>query len=170
MLRRALPWILVALIAVGCSTTYVYHGNLQAEDSDGVTRDHIIYWLKTDRRFWFDGAEGAVRILTECMPSTLAFDEREEGIVFRRTPTDEGVTGDIPLGEPCGVILTAKKVKDLPEGTIEVKIYCRHVVDEFEVGLAKAYLKARDTPYAFDVRREPNGNFPGGAPKFDCAD
>lgn len=168
MRRRLAPLVLMALVVAGCATQYVYYGHLDAEDSDGVTRDHIVYWLKTERRFWFDGVEGAVRLLTECMPSTIVFDETADGIVFRRTPNDEGVFGDVAMNGPCGRVLTAKTVKELPAGVIRIEIYCRHAADEFDVGVQKAYLKARDTPYEFTVVREPSDHFPGGAPRFEC--
>ena len=43
-------WLMVAMMLVsGCAHNYVYSGALEAEDSKGKMRQHLLYWNQTER-------------------------------------------------------------------------------------------------------------------------
>lgn len=140
---------LVQVLLTGCATTYLYEGRLRANDSSGTMREHVVYWNRTHRRFWFDSASGSVTLLSACSTSSLQYDEREGGIFFRRrgsdhilVPNERGV---------CGEVMGAKSVADLSEPEIQLTVYCVPEADEFSVAAPDAYLGARHEPYTIPV-------------------
>ena len=163
-------WLLVTtLLLSGCAHNYVYSGALDAEDSTGKTRKHLLYWNRTERPIWFDTMEGSVRMLPQCSLNTVAYDEQPGGIVFRARENDKKVIGDV---EPklqervCGRVLGENRIKDLAEGTVEVTVLCEDApADEFS--RPKPYLKASERPYPFPVtkREVPNFSDEGNIPK-----
>jgi hypothetical protein len=162
--RVALLVILVTLV-VGCGTTYVYYGQIRAENSEGEQAEHLVYWRKTVRPLWFDECDGSIRLLT-CRRSLekISFDETEDGIIFRQTGNHKGVSSPVAINEPCGRILNAKKISELGEGPLMLVIYCTYDYQPFTSG-EHSYLKAREEPYEFPIQRKNSSEFPDGAPK-----
>lgn len=154
--------LLVALLLLpGCAQNYVYSGTLDAEDSKGKVRQHLLYWNKTERPIWFDTTEGSVRMLPQCSANTLAYDERPSGIVFRARPTDKKTIGAVePVLQErvCGNVLGAGQIKDLPEGKVEVTVFCEDTPQD-DLDRPKPYLKARTQPYEFIVSKRVVPNF-----------
>lgn len=144
--------VLLAVLLSGC-TTYVFQGTIEAPDSSGTERQHLVYWSKTERPAGFDTVSGGIRVLTECSTNTMVFAEREDAIVFRRRPNDRGVGTDVPLGGPCGQVLDAERIRDLDEGVLRLTVHCEPVGDEFSVG-NQAYLQAQEQPYRFPISRK----------------
>jgi hypothetical protein len=156
---------LLIVFLSGCGTTYVYYGTIEDENSLGKEREHLLYWRKTERPFWYDECDGSVRLLTECSRETIEFKETADGIIFIRPKNYHiGVTHDVKSGEPCGEILNAKKISDLTEGKLLLKIYCTYDYSDFTSG-DHSYLKAQDEAYEFDIIREKSSEFESGAPK-----
>jgi hypothetical protein len=162
-------WLLVALfLLTGCAHNYVYSGVLEAEDSTGKIRQHLLYWNRTERPIWFDTVEGSVRMLPQCSANTLTYDEQPSGIVFRARPTDTKIIGpaEATLRERiCGEVLSAKRIKDLAEGQVEITVRCADTPQD-TLDRPKPYLKARDQPYGFTVskREVPNFSDAGNVP------
>ncbi|MCK4352567.1 hypothetical protein KAW65_04075 [candidate division WOR-3 bacterium] len=164
MKRKAYLLLLLILIFVGC-TQYTYYGSLESKDSQEKMRKHLVYWTKTERIMWFDECSEVVRLLTECSLETVAFKETErDGIIFR-CPSKEhkGVDRNVEIGEPCGEILNAKKVKELTDDTLRLVIYCQYVPEDsgFTVG-NHSYLKAGT--YAFCIVKTKSSEFKGSVP------
>ena len=162
--------LLAALLGAmsGCGTKYSYHGYLRSQDNTGAQRAFLLYWSKTERPIWFDEAEGAVRLLPE-NGKVLALVEGESGIVLRRDPAlldDGGPARSVPVGGECGRVLTADRVKDLPEGEVSLVIWCDGVGGEFAVGGKLIILQPRQEPYRFTIVRVEAATLPGGAPGF----
>lgn len=157
---------LTTALAAGACAQYTYFGNLQARDSADKDREIVVYWTKTERKLWFDTVAGGVRLLTECSTNTLDYEEKPQGIVFLRRPSDVGVGQTIPLGAPCGKILTAPRVADLGEGTLELTMHCRpDATGDFSIPALRQYLQARDAPYRFEIHKKRTDEVEGGAPK-----
>ncbi len=162
-------FLLIVFLA-GCGTTYVYYGTIEDENSVGEERTHLIYWKKTERPLWYDECDGSIRLLTECSYETILFDETVDGIIFRCPPNHIGVTDTVEIGEPCGEILNMKKISELTEGKLLLKIYCTYDYGDFTVG-DHSYLKAQDEAYEFDIIRKKSSEFKGGAPlRPECKD
>lgn len=68
----------------------------------GKTREILVYWNRTERLLWFDTVAGAVRIKTQC-GSTIVFEEKEVGIIFRARQTIIGLLqeGNSNYRYPC---------------------------------------------------------------------
>jgi hypothetical protein len=161
--KFSLMFLLIVFLA-GCGTTYVYHGTLIGENSIGEEREFQIRWKKTERPLWFDECDGSIRLLTECSFEKINFDEGEDGIIFECPSSKHiGVTHDVEVGEPCGEILNAKKIIELKEGKLKLKIYCMCDTGGFIEG-DHSYLKARDEAYEFDVIREKSSEYEDGVP------
>lgn len=151
------------IVSAGCST-YVYHGTIEEPDSDGVTRKHQIWWSVTERKLWFDEVEEGIRLREACSNRPVYFKETEDGIIFICTPQDEGAFNEIGVNGSCGSILDYLKVKDIPEGPLKLQVICVPKPNEMAVGI-HAYLKAREMPYTFIIKRDKKEKFPDGAPK-----
>lgn len=161
--KFSLIFLLLVFIS-GCGTTYVYYGLFEEENSAGEEREHLIYWTKTVRPFWFDECDGSMRLLTGCSYETILFDETEDGIVFRCTPYHIGVTHTVEAGGLCGEILNTKKIGELAEGKLMLKIYCAYNYDEFTEG-DHSYLQAQEDVYEIDIKRKKISEFGGNVPK-----
>lgn len=159
---RKMIMILLVVILSGC-TRYTYYGQIEAEDSDGNLRNHLIYWTKTERILWYDEISGAAWLLTECSLRTVVFDETENGIFFRCTPNDSVVIEDGNMWNMCGEILNADRFAELSDGDMEVKIYSTFLGDDFTIG-NHSYLKASQNKYDFIIKREESSEFNDGAP------
>lgn len=156
----------LALAALSGCAQYTYFGRIEAQDSAEKTREVIVYWHRTERKLWFDTVAGGVRVLTECSTNTLDYEEKPQGIVFLLRPGDVPVERAIALGEPCGRVLGAQRIKDLGTGTLELTQHCKpDSSNEFAVTATVNYLKARAEPYRFPIEKAPTDDVPGGAPK-----
>lgn len=169
-MTQALRVLLLAtlLLLSGCAHHYVYSGTLEAEDSTGMLRKHLLFWNKTERPLWVDTAEGSVRILPQCSLNTLAYDERPNGIVFRARPSDKKVIGEVePKIEEriCGKVVSENQVKNLSEGKVEVTVFCEDAPQD-DLDRPKPYLKAQEQPYQFTVSKHEVPSFTeGNTPK-----
>lgn len=152
MARRMLL-ILCLLVLNGC-TQYIYSGTIAGKDSAGKDRTFLVYWNKTERLLWFDTWAGAVRLLTECSLNDLVYEEMENGIIFQRRESDEGVNRGIPLKGPCGEIQNARQIKDLKEGALLLSVNCRPIPDEFSLTNRMNYPQAQDASYVFQVTKQ----------------
>jgi hypothetical protein len=167
MKKRLIIAVLVILTLSGCSS-YVYFGSIETRDSDGEMREHLIYWFRTERTLWFDEASGSIRLLTECSTRTMNFDETETGIIFRRSSEDKADSGEISINDACGRIIGYSRIEDIPEGLLELEVFCHPLPNEFSTA-QRAYIMSGDTVYVFNVIRMDRDEFEGGAPKrTDC--
>ena len=160
--------LLALLMLTGCAHNYVYSGVLEEEDAKGKMRQHLLYWNKTERPIWFDTAEGSVRMLPQCSANTVTYDEQPSGIVFRARPADKKIIGSAEpdlRGRICGKVLSAKQIKDLAEGKVELTVLCEDTPQD-DLDRPQPYLKARDQPYGFIVfkREIPNFSDVGNVP------
>src|SRR3989344_4398157 len=146
---RWLALILLPLALAGC-TQYIYQGQIRAPDSLVQERDHLLYWNRTHRILWFDSAAGSLTLLSECSSNTVQYDEQEDGIIFRKRPSDKLVAPY--TGNECGKMIGQTRIKDIEEGQLNLTMHCEPEVDEFTVG-GDSYLKARAEPYAFPVTK-----------------
>ena len=163
MNKKIFIFFLLIAVFTGCNQ-YVYYGIIESDDCSGEMRNHLIYWTKTERLLWFDECSGSIRLLTECSLETIAFDETENGIIFRCTANHKGVTHPVDLGEFCGKIIGVKKIDELSEGVLLLEVYCEYDGDDFTIG-NHSYLKAQDEPYEFNVIRKKSSEFENGVPK-----
>jgi hypothetical protein len=154
IIRWKIPcgWLPALLLLAGCAHHYLYSGMLEAPDSLGQVRQHLLYWNTTVRPLWFDSREGSVRILEQCSLSTLNYDEQPAGIVFRQRERDEPVLERAKVTHLCGRILHRDRIVDLRPGRIDVTVDCRdRPRDRFDT--PQPYLQAREAPYQFQVAR-----------------
>jgi hypothetical protein len=163
MIRKKFLLLLLITIFVGC-TTYVYYGGIEAEDSSGEMRNHLLYWTKTERMLWFDECSEIIRLLTECSNETVIFKETEDGIVFPSNPYYKKVIYHADMLEPYGKILDVKKVSELTEDKLRLVIYCEYDSTEFTTG-NHHILKAKEEPYEFDIMRKKSSEFKNGVPE-----
>jgi len=163
MIRKKLFVLLIFTLFIGCAT-YVYYGEITAEDSSGEMRDHLIYWTKTTRVLGFDECSEVVRLCTEHSYETIVFKETEDGIIFPRNPEYKKVIFQTDTAGPYGKILDAMKVRELKEGKLRLAIYCEFDSTVFTLGDHHT-LKAREAPYEFDIIRKKSSDFKNGVPK-----
>ena len=157
--------VATAFLISGC-VQYTYFGRIAAKDSADKDREAVAYWTKTERMFWFDTASGGVRVRTECSANTLDYEEKPQGSVFLRQPTDVPVERGIAIGAPCGTVLNAKRVNDLDVGPLDLTVHCRpDTSNEFAVSAVVNYLQARETPYRFHIEKKRTADISDGAPK-----
>ena len=124
----------------GCAH-YWYVGRMNALDSGGKERDVLVYWNRTERALWFDTVAGAVRVKTQC-GSTIVFEEKEDGVIFRARPSDQAVGAQpIPLGGVCGRIVDARRIGDLTAGELHLDVQCQPRITAFSTA-AVHYLQA----------------------------
>lgn len=156
-MKKIIVCSLLFLIS-GC-THYSYQGNMAIADANGVDREVILYWNKTDDK------AGPATLLTECGPS-ISFDEREEGILFRGNPaSDVHADTNLPVknGDVCGKFLDKKRFVDIQPGALELTITCKHKGDEFAIN-TRNYIEAKDTPYEFQINETKDWSFFGQTP------
>jgi hypothetical protein len=164
-MKPSVVLLAAAVLLSGCAQ-YTYFGRMQAKDSADKDREFVVYWTKTERKLWFDTAAGGVRLLTECSTNVVDYEEKPQGIVFLRRPSDVGVGETIALGEPCGSIVGGKHVADLTDGPLELTVHCRpDTTDDFAVSGVREYLRAREAPYQFDIQKKRTSDVSGGAPE-----
>lgn len=150
--RAALAVVLGAPLG-GCAT-YLYTSEGVARDASGKERQVVLFWTTTERKLWYDSTSGPVTLLTECGADAIQFDERPEGMVFRRRPNDVPAVPGAPAGgDVCGRILGASRLRDLDAGELKLAIYCRREADEFTVAGTDAYPAASTAPYVFRVAK-----------------
>jgi len=152
---------LAALLA-GCAN-YVYEGEIQAPDSNGVERETQLYWTKTVPLIGRNKAGPAI-LRTACgTPVTYA--QQSERIVFRGDPGKDRLAGqadNVAPGQECGRFVGRSRLADIPAGPVRLTIHCVPATGEFSIG--RAYLKARQEPYEFDVHEDKHWSFLGRTP------
>lgn len=146
---------LAALLISGCANT-LYQGDFQATDTAGKERNFILYWTKTDPLIGKSKAGPAV-LLTECSPARIHFSDSKEGILFRGEPGADRLQGqDQTVGqdEVCGKIEKFQALKEIPEGTIALRMFCEPLpADEFAVQ-PRNYLAPRSEPYSIAIAEQ----------------
>ena len=151
MYFKRLIVVLCLIACVGCGTTYIYEGSYKGVDADGETRDHNVYWNKTERTLWFDVSSKTMWLCSEGVLLVLTFRDTEDGVVFEGGPKDVSPDGTKAMtGEVCGRVLNVEKIKDLTEGEILIEIYCKYEKDDFDTAL-NTYLAPGDEAYPFDI-------------------
>jgi hypothetical protein len=167
-------WILGfgLFVLTGC-TNYLYQGAMIAPDSDGVERQVIAHWSKTDP--WVGDAKASPVALDTGCGETILFVERNEGIVFRGEPgRDVDVNTDQPIaeGDLCGRVVGKRKLLDLDGSILELTVHCKPTSGEFSTD-KRTYVQARREPYKFDISMTKEWNWLGGlpsAPIAECAE
>jgi hypothetical protein len=153
--------ILLSLFCLSACTNYLYQGSLRAPDSNGIERENIIYWPKTELLLGKTKG-GPATLMTEC-GSSLQFDERPEGIVFRGSPASDL---DSKTGKPvdaqhiCGQFLNFDRFADSSGGDLNLSILCTALSDDFSV-IERTYLQAKETPYVFKITEQKEWSFFG---------
>ncbi len=152
---RIIVVVLLAVAAGGC-TTYYYLGKIDGKNSAGDDVEALAYWHVTERKLWFDSNSGAVRLKTECSTRTVAFNERENGILFLWEPGVTKPGGPDQLGTVCGRVYGADRIKDLDEGKLQMEILCEAEVDDFAADPQRAVFIAPrpGDPYIFDIDKQ----------------
>ncbi|MFT4938705.1 MAG: hypothetical protein ACI88A_001734 [Paraglaciecola sp.] len=153
--------ILLSLLSLSGCTNYLYQGSLRAPDSNGVERENIIYWPKTELLLGKTKGGPAV-LMTEC-GSSIQFDERPEGIVFRGSPAadvDPKTDKPVDLQHICGRFLNFERFADRVAGDLEISILCKGLSDDFSV-IERIYIQANDTPYVFKITEDKDWSFFG---------
>ncbi len=148
----------------GCAT-YVYQGSMSAPDSDGVQRDVLLYWTKTDPLMGEPKADMA-HLRTAC-GALVVYENRESGVVFRgQAGRDRPVSGDQPAtadGFECGRFVGKNSLRDVGAGPLELTMRCAPTSNEFSVQKLR-YLKAREAPYRFQITESRQRSFFGATP------
>jgi hypothetical protein len=146
--------ILLSLLSLSACTNYLYQGSLRAPDSNGVEREHVIYWPKTELLLGKTKG-GPATLMTEC-GSAIQFDERPEGIVFRGSPAsdiDPKTGHPVDLEHICGRFLNFKRFADSNAGDLQISVLCTALSDDFSV-IERSYLQANDSPYIFNITEQ----------------
>lgn len=141
----------IALLALAGCTNYLYQGALTAPDSEGVEREILVHWSKTEPLIG-DAKASPVALDTGC-GETILFFERNEGIVFRGEPgrdLDADTGQPVAEGDLCGRIVGKMKLHDLDDETLELTVRCKPESDDFSVD-KRTYVQARSAPYRFDI-------------------
>lgn len=139
----------VLLILQGCTTHYLYHGEIDANDSDGKPRTVSVHWTVTERKLWFDNAHGSIELKTECSARTIHFRERTDGIIFEREASDEGVFGEVEIYGKCGEAIGVNKIVSVSPGELQISVYCREIESNRHL-----YLQPAQQPYIFQIVRK----------------
>lgn len=158
--------LLVGSVLSGC-TNYLYQGSIKAEDSAGKQRQVVLYWSKTDPLIGDEKADIA-HLLTECSNTVVVFENQPEGIIFRGEPQRDRVMNSAMDGNSsdnieCGRIQGVKRLTELDSGKVSLTIQCKPMSDEFSVR-KRTYIKARETPYVFDITKSKKWSFLGSTP------
>lgn len=137
-------------VLTGC-TNYLYQGALTAPDSEGVERQVLVHWSKTDPLIG-DAKASPVALDTGC-GETILFVERNDGIVFRGEPGrdfDADTDQAVAEGDLCGRVIGKTKLHELDDDTLELTIRCKPESDDFSFK-KRTYVQARSEPYRFDI-------------------
>lgn len=170
MVNHALRGLaLWTLLLSGCAHNYVYSGTLEAQDSQGKDRQFLLYWHKTARPVWFDTSEGTVRVLPQCSPNVMPYDERPDGIIFRTRESDKKVINPEQDKHVCGRILNWTRVADLTEDSLSLTVLCTDSPPD-DLNQPKPYLKARPEPYEFTIFRKEVPDFTEVPKRPRCTD
>ena len=156
--------ILLSLLSLSACTNYLYQGSLRAPDSNGVERENIIYWPKTELLLGKTKG-GPATLMTEC-GSSVQFEERPEGIVFRGSPAaDLDPKTGMPVGiqHICGRFSNLDRFADSISGDLKITILCTALSNDFSV-INRAYLQANESPYVFQITEEKEWSFFGSVP------
>lgn len=161
VLNRAAVLVFVVLLN-GCAT-YVYQGEIRAEDSSGVARRTQLYWTKTDPLI--GSAKAGPAVLRTACGTPVTYVEQPDAIVFRGVPGQDRLAGQevsVAPGQECGRFLGYRHFAVIRDGELRLTIHCEPVNDEFSVG--RAYLQARQEPYTFPIHVEEHWSLLGRMP------
>jgi hypothetical protein len=154
--------ILLSVITLSACTNYLYQGSLRAPDSNGVERESVLYWTKTEPLF-SETKGGPATLLMECAKS-LRFDERPEGIEFRGSQAQDldPKTGKrVVKDHICGRFLNLDRFAEYKAGEVQLDIVCAPFHSAFS-SARLPYIQASDTPYVFKISEQKEWSFFGG--------
>ena len=152
----------------GC-TNKLYHGEIDALNSNDQESKVVFYWTKTEP-FIGDDKTGPGILMTECSTRRLTFSEREHGIYFFGTPELDKLADQTPVTTQkihCGKIVNEMEFKNIQAGPVNLQIICLAAISEFSVmtgSFSPAYIKARKEPYTFEIMESSNWSFFGEIP------
>lgn len=153
------------LVYQGC-TNKLYHGEIDASNSDNQESKVVFYWTKTELFIGNDKAGPGI-LMTECSTRRLTFLEREDGIYFFGTQGMDKLADQTPLTSQdiqCGKIVNEMRFTDIQAGPVNIAIGCLADIDEFTVLTGRyspAYVKASKEPYAFAIMESSSWSFFG---------
>lgn len=157
---RTVALLLGLALLGGCASSYVYSGTFDARDSFGNDRQFQVYWRKTEYAFLYGVANDPITLRTECSLNTVLFEDSDDGIVFRRRPTDQPAIdppsgGDGPI---CGRVIGVDRIKDIPDGAeaLSIETWCRPASNR----PLRAYIQAREDPCVVDISRVETDEYP----------
>jgi hypothetical protein len=153
--------ILLSLLSLSACTNHLYQGSLRAPDSNGVERENIIYWSKTELLLGKTKGGPAV-LMTEC-GSSVQFDERPEGIVFRGRPDADLDSKTNKPVDICGRFLNFDRFADSIAGDLKISILCTGRSSDFSV-VERKYIQANESPYVFKITEDKEWSFFGSVP------
>lgn len=153
-------WMLSVCCLLGACTNRMYVAERDVTNSLGEPQKSILYWPATEPLLG-ESKAGPIVLMTACSTRRLQFDDSATGIVWRADPSDQvvyppessGKAADVDTA--CGRIETTSAIAELGAGPLAVSIFCQATGDEFAVragGYKPEYIRASETPYAFDVR------------------
>ena len=143
-----LTLLLVLITLQGCANS-LYQSEISAQDSQGQTRQFVLYWTKTEPIIGEPKAGPAV-LLTQCgVPVT--FVEQPGEIVFRGVPGQDRLANQdmLPEDRICGRFVGETTFIDLEAGILSLTMVCEPIIGDFSVN--RAYLKASPDLYQFQV-------------------
>lgn len=151
-------------LSQGC-TNYLYTGKIMEQDSLNMNREMILYWSKTESLLSSPKA-GPATLVTQCSLRRLSFVEREQGILFLGDPgKDIDIRQNAPVPSQdhvCGRFINQTTFVDIAKGSLSLAISCGPEVDEFSARPGnQGYLKARESPYTFDIQETKEWSFLG---------
>lgn len=160
VLRLALVGVIILLN--GCAT-YVYQGDIRAKDSNGVERQTVLYWTKTDPLI--GSAKAGPAVLRTACGTPVTYDQQSDAIVFRGSPDKDRLAGQheaVRSGQVCGRFVGHTRFVEIGPGPLQLTIHCAPLTSEFSV--SRAYLQARQAPYTFAIHEQKHWSLVGTVP------
>lgn len=148
--NRFVILVVLVTLACGCGTTYIYQGDCRGPDADGQTRDHTIYWNKTERALWFDVSSKTMWLCSRGALLVVTFRDTDEGIIFEGGPKDVAPDGTSMTGQICGRVVGVHKIDQLTEGNVLIEMHCKYHPDDFDAP-GNTYLAPGNEAYRFVV-------------------
>lgn len=154
-------WSLLLLLTTACTNT-LYQADLNVLNSDGQTRQVILYWTKTEKLLG-EAKAGPIVLLTACSSRRINFDQTNSGIQFRGEPGMDRLQGHLSTvseGTICGQVENGSILTELESGPLLLSIKCEGISDDFTIG-SSSYIQAREQPYQFNIQENSQWSFLG---------
>jgi len=154
-------WSLLLLLTTACTNT-LYQAELNVLNSEGQSRQAIVYWTKTEKLLG-EAKAGPIVLLTACSNRRINFDQTSSGIQFRGEPGMDRLQGHsstVSEGTLCGQVENGSILTELKSGPLLLSIKCEGISDDFTLG-SSSYIQARELPYQFDIQESSQWSFLG---------